>query len=96
MGDESRFDSLRGIPATGFKRSLYVEGQLSALAYDRGFSNRSWTAFQNNPPLYATRKFAAALRANGVGVPTNTPTATGDTPKGAHLSRRCALPSSES
>lgn len=85
VGDESRFDSLRGTPATGYKRSFYVEGQLSALAYDRGFSNHSWSAFQRNPPLYAARKFAAALRANGVGVPTNTPTAIGDTPKGAHL-----------
>lgn len=85
VGDESRFDSLRGTPATGYKRSFYVEGQLSALAYDRGFSNRSWTAFQRNPPLYAALKFAAALRANGVGVPTNTATALGDTPEGAHL-----------
>ncbi len=73
VGDESRFDSLRGTPATGFKRSFYVKGQLSALAYDRGFSNRNWTAFQHNPPLYAARKFAAALRANGIEVPTTNP-----------------------
>lgn len=85
VGDESRFDSLRGTPATGFKRSFYVAGQLSALAYDRGFSNRSWTTFQHNPPLYVARKFAAALRANGIKVPTSTSTSTGDTPKGAHL-----------
>jgi D-alanyl-D-alanine carboxypeptidase/D-alanyl-D-alanine-endopeptidase (penicillin-binding protein 4) len=84
VGDESRFDSLRGTPATGFAPSFYVEGQLSALAYDRGFSNRTWTKFQRNPPLYAARKFAAALRANGVSVPTNIPITTGDAPKGAH------------
>jgi D-alanyl-D-alanine carboxypeptidase/D-alanyl-D-alanine-endopeptidase (penicillin-binding protein 4) len=84
VGDESRFDSLRGTPATGFEPSFYVEGQLSALAYDRGFSNRSWTAFQRNPPLYAARRFAAALRVNGVAVPQSIRIATGDAPQKAH------------
>lgn len=83
VGDESRFDSVRGTPATGDEPSFYLEGQLSALAYDRGFANRNWTAFQRNPPLFAARKFAAALRANGVTVPTNIPTAAGVTPKRA-------------
>jgi serine-type D-Ala-D-Ala carboxypeptidase/endopeptidase (penicillin-binding protein 4) len=83
VGDESRFDSLRGTVATAFKPSLYLEGQLSALAYDRGFSNASWTAFQSNPPKYAATQFAAALRTAGVSVPATVRIATGETPRTA-------------
>src|SRR5450755_4443538 len=46
VGDETRFDSLRGTPATGYQPSLYVEGELSALAYDRGWSDLSGTTLQ--------------------------------------------------
>jgi D-alanyl-D-alanine carboxypeptidase/D-alanyl-D-alanine-endopeptidase (penicillin-binding protein 4) len=83
VGDESRFDSVRGTPATAFKPSLYLEGQLSALAYDRGFSDASWTAFQSSPPQYAATQFAAALRAAGVSVPATVRIATGKTPSTA-------------
>jgi D-alanyl-D-alanine carboxypeptidase/D-alanyl-D-alanine-endopeptidase (penicillin-binding protein 4) len=83
VGDESRFDSVRGTAPTGFKPSLYLEGQLSALAYDRGFSNPSWTAFQSNPPKYAATQFAAALRTVGVTVPARVRIATGKTPRRA-------------
>ncbi len=65
-GDESYFDSRRGTIATGFAPSSYLEGQLSALAYDRGFAG---SAFQSRPALYAAQRFAAALRAAGVRVP---------------------------
>jgi D-alanyl-D-alanine carboxypeptidase/D-alanyl-D-alanine-endopeptidase (penicillin-binding protein 4) len=83
IGDESRFDSLRGTAATGFEPSFYLEGQLSALAYDRGFSNPSWTAFQTNPPKYAATQFAAALRTAGVSLPARVHIATGNTPRTA-------------
>jgi D-alanyl-D-alanine carboxypeptidase/D-alanyl-D-alanine-endopeptidase (penicillin-binding protein 4) len=85
VGDESLFDSLRGTPATGYAPSFYLEGQLSALAYDRGFSNAGWSAFQADPPRYAARKFVAALRAVGVRVPKGERVSTGITPKRAHL-----------
>lgn len=84
-GDESRFDSLRGTPATGYKPSFYLEGQLSALAYDRGFANASWTSFQANPPKYAAAQFAGALKVAGVNLPPKLHLAAGKTPSGARL-----------
>lgn len=84
IGDESYFDSLRGTPATGFGLDLPdVEGELSALAFDRGFANFQGTAAQPRPALYATQQFVAALRAAGDKVPKNTPVYTGITPPGA-------------
>jgi serine-type D-Ala-D-Ala carboxypeptidase/endopeptidase (penicillin-binding protein 4) len=86
IGDESYFDSVRGTPATGFGLDLPdVEGELSALAFDRGLANFQGTAAQPRPALYATRQFAAALKAAGVKVPKNTPMYTGATPAGAQL-----------
>jgi serine-type D-Ala-D-Ala carboxypeptidase/endopeptidase (penicillin-binding protein 4) len=72
-GDESYFDSLRGTIATDFESSEYVEGQLSALAYDRGYTNIHETAFQPHPAQFAAQQFAAALRSAGVSVPKTTP-----------------------
>jgi serine-type D-Ala-D-Ala carboxypeptidase/endopeptidase (penicillin-binding protein 4) len=83
VGDESYFDSLRGTPATGFAPSTSIEGELSALAYDRGFSNLQGTVLQNRPALVAARQFALALRAGGVNVPSGTHVYTALTPPGA-------------
>ena len=69
VGDESYFDSLRGTPATGFARSTDVEGELSALAYDRGFANIQGTAFELHPAVYAAQQLAGGLRAAGVKLP---------------------------
>jgi D-alanyl-D-alanine carboxypeptidase/D-alanyl-D-alanine-endopeptidase (penicillin-binding protein 4) len=86
VGDESYFDSLRGTPATGFGRSFDVEGELSALAFDRGFASLHGTAFQSRPALYAARQFAGALRASGVKLAgPHFPIRTGRTPAGATL-----------
>jgi serine-type D-Ala-D-Ala carboxypeptidase/endopeptidase (penicillin-binding protein 4) len=83
VGDESYFDSLRGTPATGYQPDLPdVEGELSALSFDRGFANLNGTSRQTRPALYATQQFAAALRSAGVKVPRNTPIYTGHTPAG--------------
>jgi serine-type D-Ala-D-Ala carboxypeptidase/endopeptidase (penicillin-binding protein 4) len=68
VGDESYWDSLRGTPATGFGRNSEVEGELSALAYDRGFANSQGTAFQIHPALYAAQQLEGGLRAFGVKV----------------------------
>jgi D-alanyl-D-alanine carboxypeptidase/D-alanyl-D-alanine-endopeptidase (penicillin-binding protein 4) len=84
-GDESRFDALRGTPATGYAASFYLEGQLSALAYDRGFANASWTRFQANPPKYAAAHFAAALKAAHVSLPAKLHIGAGKTPARARL-----------
>jgi D-alanyl-D-alanine carboxypeptidase/D-alanyl-D-alanine-endopeptidase (penicillin-binding protein 4) len=85
VGDESYFDSRRGTPATGFGRSFDVEGQLSALAFDRGFANLHGTAFQSRPALYATQQFANALRASRVKLGPHFPVTTGRTPSSATL-----------
>ena len=84
VGDESYFDSLRGTPWSRYRPDLPdIAGQLSALAYDRGFGNFSGTVPQSRPALYATQQFVAALRHAGVKVPSNTPVYTGRTPVGA-------------
>jgi D-alanyl-D-alanine carboxypeptidase/D-alanyl-D-alanine-endopeptidase (penicillin-binding protein 4) len=83
VGDESYFDSLRGTPPYRYNASSDVEGELSALAYDRGLANEQGTAFQSRPALFAAQQFAAALRAAGVEVPNSTPIYTGTAPASA-------------
>src|SRR5579875_2440914 len=68
-GDGSYLDSVRGTPATGGAANLYVEGQLSGLAYDRGFTSAAESAFQPRPWLFAARALASSLRAAGVLLP---------------------------
>jgi D-alanyl-D-alanine carboxypeptidase/D-alanyl-D-alanine-endopeptidase (penicillin-binding protein 4) len=65
-GDESYFDNLRGEPASGYAPDPDLEGQLSALAFDRGQSGP-----ERGPhalAAYAARRLRAALRADGVKV----------------------------
>jgi len=85
VGDESYFDSARGTPATGYGRSSDVEGELSALAYDRGFTNVHAAAFQARPALFAAQAFAGGLRAADVVLGPRFPVSTGRTPSGATL-----------
>ncbi|HUJ33826.1 MAG TPA: D-alanyl-D-alanine carboxypeptidase/D-alanyl-D-alanine-endopeptidase [Solirubrobacteraceae bacterium] len=82
VGDESYFDSRRGTPATGFARSTEIEGELSALAYNRGFENSQGTALVPRPTLYAARQFAGGLRAFGVKL-AGVAVSAGRTPAGA-------------
>jgi serine-type D-Ala-D-Ala carboxypeptidase/endopeptidase (penicillin-binding protein 4) len=83
VGDESYFDSLRGTPATGYGPSTFIEGELSGLAYDRGFSNLSGTVLQKRPALVAAQQFASALRAAKINIPSGTRVFTGPAPAGA-------------
>jgi serine-type D-Ala-D-Ala carboxypeptidase/endopeptidase (penicillin-binding protein 4) len=85
VGDESYFDSRRGTGATGFQVSSYVEGSLSALAYDRGLANQQGTSFQGHPALFAAQRFSDALKAAGVKVPSQSHARTGRAPAGARL-----------
>jgi|SRR5579884_209244 len=81
VGDESYFDSRRGTPPTFYRVDLPdVEGELSALAYDRGFADLHGDARQPRPALYAAQQLAGALRAAGVRVPPRTPVYTGRAP----------------
>jgi serine-type D-Ala-D-Ala carboxypeptidase/endopeptidase (penicillin-binding protein 4) len=67
LGDESRFDSLRGGPESGWSTSIWV-GPLSALAFNRGLGSESGGSFQTNPPVFAAARLDAALEARGVRV----------------------------
>jgi D-alanyl-D-alanine carboxypeptidase/D-alanyl-D-alanine-endopeptidase (penicillin-binding protein 4) len=66
-GDESRFDSRRGGPGSGYRISLYV-GPLSALAYNRGLSRENGFGFQTRPALFAAQRLDRALERRGVSV----------------------------
>jgi serine-type D-Ala-D-Ala carboxypeptidase/endopeptidase (penicillin-binding protein 4) len=67
VGDESRFDSLRGGPDSGFGTSIWV-GPLSALSFNRGLANERGSAFQSAPPAFAAARLGAALKARGIRV----------------------------
>ena len=67
LGDESRQDSLRGGPDSGYGVSTWV-GPLSALSYNRGLANEGGSAFQTNPPAFAAARLDDALEARGIAV----------------------------
>lgn len=62
IGDESRFDALRGGPRTNWAYDSDVEGVLGALTLGRGWSR------SGGPALAAARTFAHLLRVRGVRV----------------------------
>ncbi len=66
-GDESRFDTLRGGPDSGYGTSIWV-GPLSALSFNRGLANSRGSAFQTKPPLTAAKRLQSALKRLGVRV----------------------------
>jgi D-alanyl-D-alanine carboxypeptidase/D-alanyl-D-alanine-endopeptidase (penicillin-binding protein 4) len=70
IGDESRFDSLRGIPDSGFGFDGDLGAALSALTFDRGLANIKGTAIQRNPPLFAAQQMARALKARHIRITT--------------------------
>ena len=63
-GDESYFDSLRGEPSSGYAPDPYLEGTLSALAFNRGETG-SYRG-THAPAEYAAHELALALRADHV------------------------------
>ncbi len=67
VGDESRFDSLRGGPESGYGTSPYV-GPLSALGYNRGLADESGRSFQADPPSFTAARLDAALESRGIRV----------------------------
>jgi D-alanyl-D-alanine carboxypeptidase/D-alanyl-D-alanine-endopeptidase (penicillin-binding protein 4) len=78
-GDESYLDSLRGEPDSGYAFDPFLEGTLSAVAFDRGASGRERGS--HAPAAYAARKLRQALTAGGVSVRGSS--AAGVTPAGA-------------
>ncbi len=66
VGDETFLDSRRGEPSSGYGIDPYLIGELSGLAFDRGFSDAAGDVLQANPPLVAANALATALRRRGV------------------------------
>jgi D-alanyl-D-alanine carboxypeptidase/D-alanyl-D-alanine-endopeptidase (penicillin-binding protein 4) len=67
IGDESRFDRLRGGPDSGYGVSEWI-GPLSALSFNHGFTVGRRPHFQKNPAYYAARDLERELRRAGVTV----------------------------
>ncbi len=65
-GDESYFDSLRGEPSSDYKWDPFLEGTLSALAFNRGESGNE--GGPHAPAAYAARELWAALKNDGVSI----------------------------
>ena len=91
-GDESRFDSLRGGPYSGFGTSVWV-GPLSALSYNRGLANDRGSAFQGNPPAFAAARLDALLESRDIEV--RGKPATGPAPAGATQLAETESPATE-
>lgn len=86
VGDESYFDSLRSTIESNFNFDPFMEGSLSALAFNRGAVDLGWTWEPiSNPPLYAAGRLAATLRHAKVKLPRRQRLAIGATPATAQL-----------
>jgi len=78
-GDESYFDSLRGEPSSDYAWDPFLEGTLSALAFNRGETGNE--RGPHAPAAYAARELWAALKNDGVTIDGTSGAAT--TPAGA-------------
>jgi D-alanyl-D-alanine carboxypeptidase/D-alanyl-D-alanine-endopeptidase (penicillin-binding protein 4) len=67
IGDESAFDTRRGVPSSGFRLTSDV-GPLSALTFNRGRTGRRAPFWQNRPANFAATAFTKQLRGLGVDV----------------------------
>lgn len=84
VGDESRFDSLRGGPSSGFGVSVVdLGGPLSALSFNRGLASENGGSIQTNPPLFAAQQLTRELKKEGIKVTRSA--STGITPSDAKV-----------
>jgi D-alanyl-D-alanine carboxypeptidase/D-alanyl-D-alanine-endopeptidase (penicillin-binding protein 4) len=67
LGDESYFDSRRGLREDRFRTSFWI-GPLSALAFNEGTLYGFGHGFQSNPPLFVAQRLRHALSARGIQV----------------------------
>jgi D-alanyl-D-alanine carboxypeptidase/D-alanyl-D-alanine-endopeptidase (penicillin-binding protein 4) len=79
QGDESYFDSLRGEPSSDYQPDPFLEGTLSALAFNRG--EEGTQRGPHAPAAFAARALWGALKADGVSIHGGSGAAT--TPAGA-------------
>ncbi len=87
-GDESYFDSLRGEPSSGYARDPFLEGTLSALAFNRGETGSE--RGPHAPAAFAARRLFAGLQENGVHISGGIGAAA--TPAGAQLLAQAPSP----
>jgi D-alanyl-D-alanine carboxypeptidase/D-alanyl-D-alanine-endopeptidase (penicillin-binding protein 4) len=80
VGDESAFDTRRGVPSSAFRLTSDV-GPLSALTFNRGRTGRRAPYWQNRPANFAATFFSKQLRQLGVDVARGA--RRGRTPRGA-------------
>jgi D-alanyl-D-alanine carboxypeptidase/D-alanyl-D-alanine-endopeptidase (penicillin-binding protein 4) len=80
VADETMFDSDRGTPATGNQPSIDTEGELSALAFNRGWANSTGTVYFKHPAMQAGQQLVAALKAAGIQVPRHVKVTAGRAP----------------
>ncbi len=83
VADETVLDSVRGTPATNFRPSTEVEGELSGLAFDRGWYNLQGTVLDTHPALDAGVELASTLKAAGIRMLGRIPVWAARTPTGA-------------
>jgi D-alanyl-D-alanine carboxypeptidase/D-alanyl-D-alanine-endopeptidase (penicillin-binding protein 4) len=67
LGDESAWDSFRGVPDKGLGRVNPYVGPLSALSFDRDLTPGGGS-YVLRPAAYAADKLVQALKAQGIGV----------------------------
>jgi D-alanyl-D-alanine carboxypeptidase/D-alanyl-D-alanine-endopeptidase (penicillin-binding protein 4) len=79
LGDDSLLDPLRGEPSSNYAPDPFLEGTLSALAFNRGESGHY--GGDHGPGEYAARELWGALKGDGVSVRGSVGTAA--TPAGA-------------
>jgi len=87
-GDESYFDSLRGEPSSDYAWDPFLEGTLSALAFNRGESGSE--RGPHAPAAYAAHELWSTLKAYGVRIAGSYGAAT--TPAGATQLAQVASP----
>lgn len=81
-GDASYLDSAQGTAPYHFKVSFDLGSPLSALLYNRGWTDNTGLHFQANPALYAAQQLLSALKTAHIKAP-KTRALTGKTPAGA-------------
>lgn len=91
-GDESVFDSLRGVADSGYATSPWI-GPLSGLSINAGFTGAGLSEFSSSPARLAARTLAKRLRKRGVAVTDRV--ALRKTPNIALRSRPLAIEKSE-
>ena len=92
VADGSLFDDHQGTPATGYKPSVFVEGALGGLTFNRDWSDSDGESYYPDPSLEAGEQLALALRAAGIRGPRKIVIRDGTTPSSAQPVAAVASP----